>query len=775
VTLLYSLALLVGAALIFLLEPMVGKFVLPSLGSTPEVWTTTVLFFQVALLAGYGYAHLTSRLAPRRQALLQLGLLALAALVLPIGVPDARPPEEGNPIPWLLGVLAITAGPPFLVLAANGPMLQRWLAGTRHRAGRDPYFLFAASNGGSLLGLLAYPLLVERELTLDGQGELWAAGYGLAALLVLASAAVLWRAEPAADGEAAPAGEAGADGEAAPAGEAGASGEAAPAGEAGASGGAVAASGGGAPAALAWRRRLGWLALAAVPSSLMLGTTTYLTRDLSPVPLLWVVPLALYLVTLIVAFAPRANTDRQVLWSRRLLPGIAILVAYTLATGAQRPLFVLAALHLLGLAVAGLLCHSRLAADRPPAERLTEYYLWVALGGALGGAVNALVAPVAFPGLVEYPLALVAACLLRPAPPKTRPDALEFFFRDERPTRWADYVVPLLLGLVLAIAMLAARDDDGGVPTEIRGAIVGVALGMIVTSRRPIRFALALGAILLAAQVGAVPGEKVLERDRSFFGIYRVVESEDGRLHELYDGTTLHGSQRMEPGPGGLPEPLTYYSRVGPAGQAIARLPREATRRVAAIGLGAGALACNTAAGSQFTFFEIDPAVARIAREPGHFTYLRDCGRPPVVLGDGRRSLARHGGAPFGLIALDAFNSDAIPVHLVTREAIELYLSRTVPRGALLLHLSNRYADLEPVLGNLARELSLACRIQRHTPNDAQIDRGYTRSVWALLAREPAHLGPLAADGRWKRCRDDPSARTWTDDYSNLLGVVDWS
>ncbi|HEX8744200.1 MAG TPA: fused MFS/spermidine synthase [Thermoleophilaceae bacterium] len=731
-TVLYSLALLLGAALIFLLEPMVGKFVLPSLGSTPEVWTTTVLFFQVALLAGYGYAHLTSRLAPRRQALLQLGLLAVAAVVLPVGVPGARPPDDANPIPWLLGVLAITAGPPFVVLAANGPMLQRWLAGTRHRAGRDPYFLFAASNGGSLLGLLAYPLLVERELTLDGQGELWAAGYALAALLVAASAAILWRA-PAA---------------------------------------AALVSRGAPTQPLPWNRRLRWLAYAAIPSSLMLGTTTYLTRDLSPVPLIWVIPLALYLLTLVAAFAPGANAERLVLWGRRLLPGVAILVAYTFAIGAQQPLFAIAAIHLLGLAVAGLLCHARLAADRPGAGHLTEYYLWVALGGALGGAFNALLAPVAFPGLVEYPLALVAACLIRPPAPKTRPDLLEFFLRDERYTRWMDYAVPALLGVAIAVLMLAAREDDGGVPLEVRGAILGVALGMVVTSRRPVRFALALGAILLAAQAGAVPGEKVLDRDRSFFGIYRVVESEDGRLHELYDGTTLHGSQRMGPGP---PEPLTYYSRVGPAGQAIARLPRAATRRVAAVGLGAGALACNTVARSEFTFFEIDPSVARIARDPDHFTYLRDCGDPPVVIGDGRRSLARDRGAPFGLIALDAFNSDAIPVHLVTREAVELYLARVVPRGALLLHLSNRYADLEPVVGNVARDLGLTCRIQRHKPTDAQIDRGYTDSTWSLLARAPEHLGPLATDPRWKTCEDDPSARTWTDDYSNLLGVVDWT
>jgi hypothetical protein len=740
VTALYSLALLLGAALIFLLEPMVGKFVLPSLGSTPEVWTTTVLFFQVALLAGYGYAHVTSRLPPRRQALLQLALLALAAVVLPVGVPDAHPPESGNPIPWLLGVLAVTAGPPFVVLAANGPMLQRWLAGTRHRAGRDPYFLFAASNGGSLLGLLAYPLLVERVLTLDGQGRLWTVGYGLAALLVLASAIALWRAPAEAEREAAPPGAAAAPARAEP---------------------------------LSWRRRLFWLALAAVPSSLMLGTTTYLTRDLSPIPLLWVVPLALYLLTLVAAFAPGANTGRIVFWTRRILPGVAILMAYTLAIGAQQPLFFLLGLHLVGLTVAALLCHARLAADRPGAERLTEYYLWLALGGALGGVFNAILAPVIFPGLVEYPLALVAACLLRPRAPKKRPDLLEFFLRDERPTRWMDLGIPVLLAVAIAGAMLAARDPDGSVPLGIRGAIIGVSLGLVVTSIRPTRFALSLGAILVAAQFGAVPGQKVLDRERSFFGIYRVVESEHGRDHDLYDGTTLHGSQHV--GTPGTPDPLTYYSRVGPAGQAISKLPRVATRSIAAVGLGAGALACNTGAGSRFTFFEIDPTVARIARNPDYFTYLRDCGRPPVVLGDGRRSLARRPAGRFGLIALDAFNSDAIPVHLLTRDAVELYLSRLLPRGALLLHLSNRYADLEPVVGNIARDLGLACRIEHHVPTRAQRNDGYSISVWALLARRPEHLGALARDRLWKTCRDDPSARTWTDDYSNLLGVINWS
>jgi hypothetical protein len=751
VTALYSLALLVSAALLFLLEPMVGKFVLPKLGSTPEVWTTTVLFFQVALLAGYAYAHVTSRLTPRRQALLQLGLLAVAAVVLPIGVPGGRPPDTDPPIPWLLGTLATTAGLPFFALAANGPMLQRWLASTKHKAARDPYFLFAASNGGSLLGLLLYPLLVERELTLDGQGELWAAGYGAAAIVVAISAVALFKAEPSPEHSRA-------DSETAP--SAGGRRSDPDVVRARTTRDRAAETG---PAA--WRPRLRWLALAAVPSSYMLGTTSYLTRDLSPVPLLWVIPLAIYLATLIVAFAPGIDADRLTFWCRRLLPGVAILVGYTIAIGAQRPLWVLVALHLVGLAVVGLLCHARLAADRPGAERLTEYYLWVALGGALGGAFNALVAPVAFPGLVEYPLALVAACLLRPRPPKTRPDLLEFFFRDPRPTRWMDYVAPVLLGAAVAIVLIAVQEDDGSVPLEVRSAIVGLSVGLAVNlSRRPLRFGLALGAIMLAATIGTNAGEEVLERDRSFFGIYRVIETNDGRLHELYDGTTLHGAERIEPG---RPEPLTYYNRAGPVGQVMRA--RHAPRRVAGIGLGAGALACYTRPGDGLTFYEIDPVVARIARDSELFSYLSDCGDPPVVIGDGRLSLERAR-ERYDLIVVDAFNSDAIPVHLITREAIELYLDRLrTDRGELLFNVSNRYADLEPVLANAARELGLACQIQRHVPTDAQRERGYSASEWALLTAGEGVL-PL-----WRTCGDDRSLATWTDDYSNLLSVVDWS
>lgn len=710
-TILYGVALFLSAALLFVLEPMVGKFLLPPLGSTPSVWNTTVLFFQATLLLGYLWSHLTSGFRPRVQASIQLVLLAVAVLALPIAVPgDVRP--SGEPVIWLLGLLVLTAGLPFFALSALGPMLQRWYGG------RDPYFLFAASNGGSLLGLLAYPLLVEPNLTLHDQGRAWGWAYAAVAILVAVCALRARRPAPVEEDSRV--------------------------------------------ASIDRRRRLRWLALAFVPSSLMLGVTTYATRDLTPFPLLWVLPLAIYLLTFVLVFAPGARPERLVRLGRIAVPGIAIVVVYTLAIGSQRPLWLLLPLHLLMLAAAALMCHARLAEDRPAPRHLTEFYVWVALGGVLGGAFNALLAPVIFPGLIEYPLAIVAALLLRPAPPTTRPALLEFFFRDPRPTKAMDYVAPALLGGGVAIALSLS-----GLEFQTRSVIIGLACGVALNlSKRPIRLGLALGAILLAATLVANQDEGVLDRSRSFFGIYKVTEADGGRFHQLYDGTTVHGVERIAPG---RPEPLEYYGREGPAGQAFAELPAATTARVGAIGLGAGALACY----GNVTFYEIDPEVERIARDPHLFTYLRDC-PADVVLGDGRRSIMREPPGRFGLLVVDAFNSDAIPVHLITREALALYLSRVGPHGTVMFHISNRYLALEPVLGNLARDAGAVCRVQRHKPTDAQDERGYALSKWAVIARSPADLGRLAADPRWHPCEERPGDRPWTDDYSDLVSVIDW-
>jgi hypothetical protein len=475
-----------------------------------------------------------------------------------------------------------------------------------------------------------------------------------------------------------------------------------------------------------------------------------------------VLPLAIYLLTFVAGFAPGARPDRLVRIGRIALPGIAIVVVYTLAIGSQRPLWLLLPLHLAGLAAAALMCHARLAADRPAPRHLTEFYVWVALGGVLGGVFNALLAPVVFPGLVEYPLAIVAACLLRPAPPTTRPALLEFFFRDPRPTRAMDLVVPVLLGSGVVIAL-----DLAGTPFQTRSVVVGLACGLALNlSKRPLRLGLGLGAILAAVAIAGSSGQHVLERSRSFFGIYKVVAIGSPPAHLLYDGTTVHGLERLG---AGRPEPLEYYSRVGPAGQAFAELPPQTTQRVGAIGLGAGALACY----GHVTFFEIDPEVLRIARDQRLFTYLRDC-PASVQIGDGRRLLTREPPGSFGLIVVDAFNSDAIPVHLITRQALALYLSRAGPHGAVLFHISNRYLALEPVLGNLARDAGVTCRVERHSASQAQVDQGIVTSKWAVLARTPADLGRLGADRRWHACAEDRSARVWTDDYSDLLSAISW-
>ncbi|GAC1323396.1 MAG: fused MFS/spermidine synthase [Thermoleophilaceae bacterium] len=725
-TALYSLALFTSAALLFVLEPMVGRFVLPLLGSSPTVWTTTVLFFQATLLAAYAYGHLTSRLlSPRSQAAVQLAVLAVAAIALPLSVSrGARPPASSDPVLWLLGLLVATAALPFFALAANGPILQRWLAGRR-----DPYFLFAASNGGSLLGLLAYPLLVEPLLTVRGQGRAWSWTYATAAILVLACAVPLYLRRGPSRGEPAQS----------------------------------------ESSTVPWRSRFAWFALAFVPSSLMLGSTTFLTRDLSPIPLLWVAPLALYLLSFVFAFAPRADPARMAAAGRLLLPGAVIVLVYTLAIGSQRPLGLLIALNLLVLALAALMCHARLAAGRPQAGALTEFYLWVAAGGVAGGIFNALIAPVVFPTLIEYPLAIVAACLLRPRPPIKRPAILEFFLRDPRPTQAMDIFVPLLLGGAIAIALELGRGSGGQVPFELRSVVLGLSCGLALNlARRPARFGLGIAAILIAASLAGSPAERVLTRSRSFFGIYKVVASDGDRLHELYDGNTLHGVQRFD---GSRPEPSSYYGRAGPAGQALSELPRTATRAVAVIGLGAGSLACYEQPTESWTFFEVDPAVARIAANPRLFTYLSACpGGHRVVLGDGRRSIARARAGSFGMVVIDAFNSDAIPVHLITRQAIELYLARTGGGGPVLFHVSNRYLDLEPVLGNLATGTGLRCLVERHVPSAAEAAAGNSLSKWVIMAR--GNLQPLESDGRWHPCRRDRSIGIWTDDYSDVVSAI---
>lgn len=714
-------ASLIGAALLFWVQPLVAKLLLPLLGGSPAVWNTCMVFFQVALLAGYLYAHAGARcFGPRAQATLHAGLLALAALSLPVALsPGLQPPTENwRLIPWLFGTMATTVGLPFVVVAGTAPMVQRWFAASGHPRASDPYFLYAASNIGSFAALLGFPLLLEPTLTLAEQGRAWTAGYALLAVFMLSCAAML----PA---------------------------------RAGARRTVSAAP-------TSPRERLWWIALAFVPSSLMLGLTTHVTTDLAAVPLFWIVPLALYLLTFVVAFA--RSSRRLVRWATAAQPWPLVVVGLAPLSDYLDDWRLLLPLHLVAFTLAAIMCHGRLAEMRPPAARLTSFYLWIAFGGALGGMFNALAAPLLFPNVEEYPLMLAAACLLRPG-----------IWPNAR-AKWAlaaDVLVPV--AVVAAFywpdKVFAVFGLDWRTISEAWAFLLIAVLASILWfgRRRPLRLALAIGALLLL-DLTDWGLHDIVYRERTFFGTLKVEEDRDEGLRYLEHGTTFHGAEFMDRDR--HLRLVGYYHPQGPIGQVLRLIGGTArTAEVAVVGLGTGTLACYGHAGERWRFYEIDPAVERIARSR-YFDYLAEC--PPdkqVILGDARLSLSREPDRRFGTIILDAFTSDAIPVHLLTREALALYLDKLAPDGLLLIHISNRYFDLTGPLARAAASLGVAAV---HRDDDDEIEKGDYKSAshWVIFARKPEALAFLQGDPRWQPLPPVPG-RPWTDDFSNVIEALD--
>jgi spermidine synthase len=729
--LVFTATLFGSAFLLFLVEPMIAKMVLPLLGGSPSVWNTCVVFFQAMLLAGYAWAHgTTGRLGARRQSVLQVALAIAPLAVLPFSIRQlSGPPADGSPVVWLLAVLLLSVGLPFFVLSTSAAVLQKWFSTTDHPAANDPYFLYAASNVGSLLALLAYPVLIEPRFTLQQQARVWSAGYAVYLVFAIACATIVWRQR--ANGVDAQAN--------------------APRGAADARVLSCDA------ASITWSTRLRWLALACVPSSLMLGVTTYLSTDIAAIPLLWVVPLALYLLTFVVAFSSWSVRAMKV--SDRLLPLALLPMAMTMLGRAGAPLPLAIVLHLGGFVGIGLVCHGLLAASRPSTRHLTEFYLWIAVGGMVGGLFNSLLAPVVFTSIVEYPIAVVAACLLR--------------VRFTEQKLWIDRRA-LAIGIPVAVAVVslaAVLWANATLPTA-RMFMVSLSVPAILAftvARRPMSFAISIGLIFLAGLLFN-PGFGAVEHaERTFFGVYRVHVDHQGGYRYLLHGTTLHGLQRTDPARRG--ETLSYYHPTGPVGDVFAALPAAARYRVGVIGLGAGVIAGYAKPNQYWTFFEIDPAVERIARDPRFFTYLSTCGsRCDVALGDARLSLLRARDGEFDLIVLDAFSSDAIPMHLLTAEALALYRQKLAPGGALLFHVSNRHLVLAPVVGRLAAAAGLTV-VHRHDPNgDPSIAK--IASNWMVLTRSASDLGALAARKDWVAPQVFASTPLWTDDFTNIFSVL---
>jgi spermidine synthase len=722
---LYTLTVFLGATLLFLLQPMFARLVLPLLGGSPAVWNIALVFFQTVLLAGYAYAHASMRgLGARRQSLVHLPLLLAPFAVLPVAVGTGwTPPAETNPAGWLLALLTFAIGLPFFAVSTSSAVLQGWFAASTHSRARDPYFLYAASNAGSLLALLAYPTLVEPRLTLSRQSMLWSWGYGL---LVILTAACAWQLRRQ---------------------------TARPAATAVDLNSQIPNPLSPPPPRPAGRQRLRWVLLSFLPSSLLLGVTAHLSNEVAAIPLLWVVPLALYLATFVLAFARHRWIPAAL--PRRAYPILLVALVLLFDLQATEPVWGLAILHLAVFGMAGLLCHGQLADSRPDAAHVTEFYLWLALGGALGGLFNGLLAPVIFNSVIEYPLALVltAALALGPAAP-----------------RWSDLLWSAGLGTAVAAAMRLVGPGPSAGPEIVFG--LG-AVGCFLLSRRPLRFALGAAALLLAGRT--YPGERgaVLHAERSFFGVHRVTVDAAGRFHQLLHGKTLHGRQSLDPAR--RREALTYYHASGPIGEILARQNARPGLRVGAVGLGAGSLAGYVQPGQVWTWFEIDPVVVRLARDAASFSFLRDAPAPVrVVLGDARLSLAREPDQAFDLLMLDAYSADSIPVHLATREALALYLHKLAAGGLLAFHISNWHLDLEPVFANLARDAGLTCLVRDDTSlTAAQQDAGKSPSVWIAMARNPADLAFLVEGGRWTPARASGSA-AWTDDFSSVLSVFRW-
>ena len=716
-----GVTLFLSAFLLFWCQPMIGKMVLPHLGGAGAVWTTCVLFFQAVLLVGYVYAHLLARIpSVRLQIAIHVCVLLTPLAFLPLtfatGIGESA---FEHPAMTLLKSLTITVGVPFFVVSTTAPLLQNWLARTDESSGKDPYFLYAASNAGSLLALLLYPFAVEPRIGVHAQSTIWSTGYGGLIALIAITAGMVWR-------------------------------------------GAGTASVSHAPIAAEPRpplkTRLFWILTAFIASGLMLAVTNHITSNLAAAPFLWILPLAIYLLTFIVAFSPRLKVGSERV--SRLLPILLLALFPVVVADVIAPPglnWALIALHLVLLFAGALLCHAKLAESRPHSSYLTEFYFWVALGGVLGGVFTATFSPMVFRTVLEYPLLVAALPFLR------TPSDKNYKTTD------ADWNYPALVAVAVTVVWLIFRktnlDADVSVTALVHSAFVFVAYKF---RARPVRFGLTLLILMIAYNITLpqyLEGAERIYVTRDFFGVKKVLKS--GSFRSLLHGDTTHGVENTsDPG-----VPTSYYHPTGTIGQLLNAMGRP-VNRIGVLGLGTGTMAAYVAPGRQITFFEIDPQVETIART--FFTYLPNCGEYcNVVIGDGRLELQHQPDGSFDMLMMDAFSSDAIPAHLVSREAIQMYLRKLAPDGLLLIHVSNRYLDVQSLAEQLLLDAGLVT-FQRNDPAGQFAKEGKTSTNHVIAARKIEDLADIPVLSGWRHVTEVPGIRVWTDDYSSLLELVKW-
>src|SRR5215510_9309452 len=722
----FTAAITLSAALVFMVQPMFTKMVLPRFGGAPSVWSMAIVFFQAALLAGYAYAHWLTRYASGRASVaIHLVVMVAAAFALPLSIAAGwdRPPAAAEAL-WLIGLFTASIGLPFFALAANSPLLQAWFARTDHPAAKDPYFLYAASNVGSFLALVSYPIVIEPYVRLGDQAWSWSVGFCFLIALLAGCGALRWRA-PDEDARA------------------GAAADAPP----------------------TWRDAGFWVARAAVPAGLLVAVTAHISTDVAAVPLLWVLPLALYLLTFVIVFSRRPIIP---LWlAVEVQPILVLGLVAVLVFDPFKSVIGLIAAHVAVFFVCALVCHGELARTRPAPRYLTAFYLWISAGGVIGGLGAGLIAPYVFNWVAEYPILIALAVLCRPG----------LALPGDRLQRYL-----LFGGLAAAVLVLivCAQYPVALSQTAFTWTVATLLAASALFWCAPLPFAAMIAFILLAYySIVEQPGAMSV---RSFFGVSRIRETEttDGQFRLLQHGTTLHGGQRIREAGGRLaaidpPELLLYYWDGSAIAETFAAVRARVDRpiRFAVIGLGAGSLACRAAPSDTVHYYEIDPAVIRIARDPYLFSFLWVC-RPdaPIILGDARLTLAEAPDGAYDLIVVDAFSSDAIPIHLLTREAMAMYLKKLSPHGMVVMHVSNRHLELASVVAGIAAANGLIARASDSSDLDEAVNPYKFVGTVAAVARSEEDFGLLAQARDWALTTPDPSQWVWTDDYCNIVGAV---
>lgn len=713
----FSFTLFLSATLLFSVQPMLGKMMLPHVGGAPSGWVVAMFFFQTCLLVGYLLAHLFAKMPPFLNAIAVLAMFIPSAFFLPIayhsGLSDTISPIV------VFAQLSLSVALPFLALSILAPSLQRFFSLSTHSTASDPYYLYAASNLGSFTGLLSYPLLLEPVIGLQIQSHIWMMLYGLlySGVILCALTVFINRRDltnfkqPTSNKNAAPQDKN--------------------------------------KSSILWRRRLKWIALAAIPSSLMLGVTTEITTDIASAPMIWIIPLGLYLLTNIIAFAKRKIIDTKVLSTLHLL-GVAVVIIYMSSNSSTETTGILTIISLLlylgVFTITAMTLHSILANDRPQASKLTEFYLMLALGGAIGGGFNAFIAPLIFNDANEFYTVLIISLLLSPS-----------FFKPVTPALSKMLKIIIVLSLVL-IAIFSLPN--------INRELLSTALIFIIffSTIHPKTLFIVSTLAFIISIVPYFSHNNFINIDRNFFGVTKVY---DGKLQKFSDitvrvfqhGTTLHGFQAKE-------EPTAhqakaYYGSRGPVGDVFNVYQ---PKNVAVLGLGTGQLSCHKARGRKYTYYEIDPNVIHIAHT--YFTQLDKCGYKEIVLGDARLKLAKSD-SKYDMIFVDTFSSDSIPVHLITEEAFNTYFSKMKDNGSIVINISNRHLNLKKPLSAIAKHKGYFFKSKKYV---ADKDHPYDlSSEWVVLTKNKRTADALEKKNWYSL---DTNSKPWTDDYSNLFSTI---